>query len=646
MDWTFKYAFREIDELYKNSPWLLVDDQLVEHQNDPDEQGNSFLSVQKQLMLQRGWDWFRTVIRGRFFPNLNVTTVTTLEAERNPEMGDPQELIERVREKFFGVTLISLIGEPHVIEGTGSIPPDMLRGILRHSRQQKWHASLEKTAMFKKADDDESDFVTPYYKDEFQFEIADVDRYATDKYFANLTLLETDNLYSIGFQMYNYQVGITGAVQYWHYEKNELDRAKKAFNEIKTALIETMSGIEYHRPPMAVITPMVRAALQNIDIGRKERSGNYFHNWFEELPKESDWRTTIYGDRYPSATIQHIDAFWNTDDASKEISAEGASSRSRVLKYKPSHGTISKCAADNSRLQQLLSDAWKIPASLGTGAVLAWLLSLGISPAQLEQQLQNGATPQQIITQVSPEKSSFETGNTQFPSDNGDFAENSVETLDNSPKTTRMSRELDTRNLDGLDPMFVEKVKQVLAVLAEKGWQPRVASGLRSIEQQQEKIDQGTSSLKAPQNSKHVQGLAADIIDSRYGWEGKASDLNFQFWNDLGQAAKEVGLVWGGDWKSFKDVAHVEAQASTTGSSAAVYRHAYQGINWVEAREFVKQLADRGFLWHVKGGPCVIDELQQAGVSSDLIRRLKPIYDQKTNNAWSHIYVKLGSVSL
>ena len=51
---------------------------------------------------------------------------------------------------------------------------------------------------------------------------------------------------------------------------------------------------------------------------------------------------------------------------------------------------------------------------------------------------------------------------------------------------------------------------------------------------------------------------AADIVDRRYGWGGPAKNLGFKFWKDLGAAARAEGLTWGGDWRSFKDVAHVQ----------------------------------------------------------------------------------------
>ncbi len=399
---------------------------------------------------------------------------------------------------------------------------------------------------------------------------------------------------------------------------------------------------------------MVRAAIQPIDIGKKERSGNYFYNWFEELAKEPDWRTTIYGNRYPDHIIQYIDAFWNADDASKNITVEGTSSRSRVMRYKPSYGTTSKYAADYSSLRQLLSDAWKIPVGGAAGGTLAWLLSLGIPPAQLEQQLQNGATPQQIITQVMPDNAPLLEQNisTQIPAvdpNNGDFAENKanpanppVETLDNSPETAKIPQ-IDEGNLDGLDPMFAQQIKEVLFKLAQKGWQPRVAEGLRSLEQQQEKINQGHSSIKDPKNSKHVQGVAVDIIDSRYGWGGPASDLNFQFWLDLGEAAREAGLTWGGDWKTLKDVAHVEIGKNTTGASIGVYRHAYQEIDWIKAKHMVRQLAS--LPWNpTQGSSSIVQELMQAGVPKQWLGRLyQEVYIVERSHAfahrpWSHTY--------
>ncbi|MHA2371294.1 MAG: hypothetical protein ACXADX_20960, partial [Candidatus Hodarchaeales archaeon] len=71
---------------------MLVDDNVVSAPNLPKEPHGkgSFLSIQKGLISERGWDWFRTAIRGRVFPNLGLTTFTSLEPDFvHPEQGDP-----------------------------------------------------------------------------------------------------------------------------------------------------------------------------------------------------------------------------------------------------------------------------------------------------------------------------------------------------------------------------------------------------------------------------------------------------------------------------------------------------------------------------------------------------------------------------
>ncbi len=54
---------------------------------------------------------------------------------------------------------------------------------------------------------------------------------------------------------------------------------------------------------------------------------------------------------------------------------------------------------------------------------------------------------------------------------------------------------------------------------------------------------------------------AADIVDKRWGWDDAAETNGF--WTALGSAAKSVGLVWGGDWKSFQDVAHIQGRPNS-----------------------------------------------------------------------------------
>ena len=108
---------------------------------------------------------------------------------------------------------------------------------------------------------------------------------------------------------------------------------------------------------------------------------------------------------------------------------------------------------------------------------------------------------------------------------------------------------------NSLESVMHEPVLLVLEELERLGWLPIIIEGRRTLAQQQEKVNKGYSKTM---KSKHLLGLAVDIVDRRYLWGGPAAKQSFPFWNNLGAAGKRQGFIWGGDWKSFPDVAHLQ----------------------------------------------------------------------------------------
>ena len=100
---------------------------------------------------------------------------------------------------------------------------------------------------------------------------------------------------------------------------------------------------------------------------------------------------------------------------------------------------------------------------------------------------------------------------------------------------------------ESLDERFKPIVHEILIKLQALGYQPIVAEGRRTIEQQREKVKLGYSqTLK----SYHLTGLAADIVDKRYMWN---IPLHHKFWYDYGHIINEIRpeyghLIWGGVW--------------------------------------------------------------------------------------------------
>ena len=110
-------------------------------------------------------------------------------------------------------------------------------------------------------------------------------------------------------------------------------------------------------------------------------------------------------------------------------------------------------------------------------------------------------------------------------------------------------------NLSGLKPVFREKVELTMIELEQQGWEPRVASGLRTPAQQAEKFRLGYS--PSAKVSSHLRGYGADIIDRNWGWTGSAANKNFRFWHELAGTATRYGLESGRFFRSV-DVAHVQ----------------------------------------------------------------------------------------
>ena len=105
-----------------------------------------------------------------------------------------------------------------------------------------------------------------------------------------------------------------------------------------------------------------------------------------------------------------------------------------------------------------------------------------------------------------------------------------------------------------LHPELVKRIEQIMQVAKSEGYDIRVVSGYRSHAEQDKLYAQGrTTKGKRVTNARagqswHNFALAADLapfIDGAIYWEDKKFN-----WSLIGKWAHEVGLEWGGNWKS------------------------------------------------------------------------------------------------
>ncbi len=111
------------------------------------------------------------------------------------------------------------------------------------------------------------------------------------------------------------------------------------------------------------------------------------------------------------------------------------------------------------------------------------------------------------------------------------------------------------KNLQGVHPDLVKLVRSALT-LSEVDF--CVIEGVRTIERQRQlKLEGHTQTL----NSRHLTVHAVDIapiIEKIIPWD------RWEFFEMVAEVMKEsamkadIPIVWGGDWKSFKDGVHFE----------------------------------------------------------------------------------------
>ena len=123
-------------------------------------------------------------------------------------------------------------------------------------------------------------------------------------------------------------------------------------------------------------------------------------------------------------------------------------------------------------------------------------------------------------------------------------------------------RRYSQRSLNNLRGIHPDLRRVIDRALQESPLDFVVIEGLRTRERQIELVQSGASQTM---NSRHLTGHAVDLMP--IGPNGPAFD--WPLYDRLGPAVKAaaekegVALVWGGDWKSFRDGPHFELDRSS-----------------------------------------------------------------------------------
>lgn len=114
------------------------------------------------------------------------------------------------------------------------------------------------------------------------------------------------------------------------------------------------------------------------------------------------------------------------------------------------------------------------------------------------------------------------------------------------------------KNLATVQPQLQKMGRELLRRLAAQGLTFKVTSGNRTKEEQRALYAKGRTApgpkVTWTLNSRHIGGRAIDITL----FSGKNPVWESKHYATAGRIGKELGLVWGGDWKRTPDRPHFE----------------------------------------------------------------------------------------
>jgi peptidoglycan L-alanyl-D-glutamate endopeptidase CwlK len=124
-----------------------------------------------------------------------------------------------------------------------------------------------------------------------------------------------------------------------------------------------------------------------------------------------------------------------------------------------------------------------------------------------------------------------------------------------------MTFALSQRSKDRLKGVHPDLVKVIEEAIKESPLDFSISEGLRTKERQKVLFDSGKSQTM---NSRHITGHAIDfavIKDGEVTWDFKYYQLVADHIKAVAKAL-DVPIIWGGDWKSFRDGPHIELNRS------------------------------------------------------------------------------------
>lgn len=144
-----------------------------------------------------------------------------------------------------------------------------------------------------------------FIQEKWEAQIGDYQRWVIDTFSCALFLTKTAKMVTISLNIWNWHNSTMMFQDFWKYGVKEEKKARSSFEKMKVAgqkVIDDYTKGERSEAPNCMIFTGMRKDFWNIDREHLAKTNIPHINYArQKADYENDWRSTLYGNRYPES---------------------------------------------------------------------------------------------------------------------------------------------------------------------------------------------------------------------------------------------------------------------------------------------------------------------------------------------------------
>ena len=131
-------------------------------------------------------------------------------------------------------------------------------------------------------------------------EFGNFQRYICDSQTIKVFSTKTNTKLAVSLITNNTYLGTAGWSIFWTLDLNKEAEAKELFKVVSAIARETTEEFIREEKPSVLLHSVLRQKFKNLERGDVNRTNIPIINYSYDIPYETDWRKSIYGNRYPT----------------------------------------------------------------------------------------------------------------------------------------------------------------------------------------------------------------------------------------------------------------------------------------------------------------------------------------------------------